>query len=453
MATLKCPVCDEPFQPGDLLCMSCGANLARVGGGAHRQQPPGGYDDQRQGYPPQAPQGGQQYGAPQPGQPYQQGPQPDQYQQAPQHQAPHQQPGAPGGHTPDPWGPPQQQPGQQPDAWGAPLPDQHAQPQHGQPQHGQPQHGQPQHGQPSAQPQYGQPQHGQASAQPQYGQPPGQQHGGQPQHGGGQPPMPQQSPGGDPWGLPQQQPQQPQQDQWGPPQQQPQFPPQDQQYSPPQDQYQQPREPQYQPQQDQYSPQDQYAPQDQYGMPQQPSPGPADHGFGAPPPQHGGGQPPMPPPHGREATLLPPDQGQRPGAGADPGGTAFMCPYCEAVLSNPGAAQCESCLRPLPGKGTPTLRVQFPTGELKVSVGQHLVLGRDAGQSPVASTFTQYDNVSRRHSTVWLDPSGTAWVRDEGSTNGTFVNGERLPRGVEAPLRDGDQLRLAADVTGTVQLN
>ncbi|GAA2251991.1 hypothetical protein GCM10010402_03930 [Actinomadura luteofluorescens] len=130
-----------------------------------------------------------------------------------------------------------------------------------------------------------------------------------------------------------------------------------------------------------------------------------------------------------------------------------MCPYCEAVLSNPGAAQCDSCLRPLPQKGTPVLRVQFPTGELKVSVGQHLVLGRDAGQSPVATTFTQYDNVSRRHSTVWLDPSGTAWVRDEGSTNGTFVNGERLPRGVDAPIRDGDQLRLAADVTGTVQLS
>ncbi|MFC5754528.1 FHA domain-containing protein [Actinomadura rugatobispora] len=160
----------------------------------------------------------------------------------------------------------------------------------------------------------------------------------------------------------------------------------------------------------------------------------------------------QPPPHGREATLLPPDvQGQqhRPG----PDSTAYMCPYCEAVLSNPAAAQCESCLRPLPQQGTPVLRVQFPTGELKVSVGQHLVLGRDAGQSPVAGTFTQYDNVSRRHSTVWLDPSGTAWVRDEGSTNGTFVNGERLPRGVEAPLRDGDQLRLAADVTGTVQLN
>ncbi|QFG24856.1 FHA domain-containing protein [Actinomadura sp. WMMB 499] len=163
----------------------------------------------------------------------------------------------------------------------------------------------------------------------------------------------------------------------------------------------------------------------------------------------------MPPPHGREQTLLPPDQHGGPQHGGPPrsDSTAMMCPYCEAVLPGPGAAQCDQCLRPLPQQGTPVLRMLFPTGELKVSVGQHLVLGRDAGQSPVASTFTQYDNVSRRHSTVWLDPSGTAWVRDEGSTNGTFVNGERLPRGVEAPLKNGDQLRLAADVTGNVQLN
>ncbi|MER7542500.1 FHA domain-containing protein [Spirillospora sp. NPDC127506] len=439
MATLNCPVCGEPHQQGDLLCMNCGANLARGGGGAHRQAP-GGYDDQQPRVP-QPPGPGGQYGGPPPGGQYGQPPQPhDPYgQQAPEHQ----QPGPPA-QPQDPWGPPQQQ---QPDAWGPPMPQQ-GQEQHGQPgpgQYGQPQHGQPQHGAP---------------------QPGGPQH-------GGQPPMQHQQPPADPWGPPQ--PQQPQ-DQWGAPQPQqpggdqygqrePQYPPpQEQQYGAPQDQYGAPQQAQYgAPQEQQYG-----APQDQYGAPQQdqygaPQPGPADHQFGPPPQQHGQpphgapphggpqhGGPPLPP-HGREATLLPPDhnQGQRPPA---PDSTAFMCPYCEAVLSNPGAAQCDSCLRPLPKQGTPVLRVQFPTGELKVSVGQHLVLGRDAGQSPVAATFTQYDNVSRRHSTVWLDPSGTAWVRDEGSTNGTFVNGERLPRGVEAPLRDGDQLRLAADVTGTVQL-
>ncbi|MFG1851208.1 FHA domain-containing protein [Actinomadura geliboluensis] len=449
MATLNCPVCGEPHQQGDLLCMNCGANLARGGGGAHRQGP-GGYDDQQ-------PQGGQYGGGPQHGQPQYGAPQPhDPYgQQSPQHQ-----PGPPPGQQPDQWGPPQPP---QPDQWGPPPGQQQSPGQYGQPQHGAPQQGGPHQGGP-----------------PHGGQAPGQQP-------------------ADPWGMPQQ-PQQPQ-DQWGAPQppsdqyqqqREPQYQPPQDQYGAPQGQYGAPQQDQYgasqpdqygAPQQDQYgAPQDQYgAPQDQYGgAPQQDqygAPQPADHQFGPPPqphgqpplggpqhggpphggpqhggPQHGGpqhgGQPPLPP-HGREATLLPHDQGQRPPA---PDSTAFMCPYCEAVLSNPGAAQCDSCLRPLPKQGTPVLRVQFPTGELKVSVGQHLVLGRDAGQSPVAATFTQYDNVSRRHSTVWLDPSGTAWVRDEGSTNGTFVNGERLPRGVEAPLRDGDQLRLAADVTGTVQL-
>jgi pSer/pThr/pTyr-binding forkhead associated (FHA) protein len=130
-----------------------------------------------------------------------------------------------------------------------------------------------------------------------------------------------------------------------------------------------------------------------------------------------------------------------------------MCPHCENVLANPAAAQCNVCLKPLRSTGAPTLKLDFPTGELKISVGQHLILGRDAGQSPAASTFTQYDNVSRKHATVWLDAGGVAKVRDERSTNGTFVNGERLSPGVEAFLQDGDQLRLAADVTGTIHLH
>jgi FHA domain-containing protein len=128
-----------------------------------------------------------------------------------------------------------------------------------------------------------------------------------------------------------------------------------------------------------------------------------------------------------------------------------MCPHCEAPLPHAEVVQCENCLRPLRHQA-PMLRLVFPTGELKVGLGQHLVLGRDAGQSPVAKTFTQYDNVSRRHSTVWLDPAGAAWVRDERSTNGTFVNDHRLPPGAEVPIHDGDSLRLAADVTGTVHL-
>ena len=105
----------------------------------------------------------------------------------------------------------------------------------------------------------------------------------------------------------------------------------------------------------------------------------------------------------RDGTLVPPQDS-----------TAAMCPHCESVLANPAAAQCNVCLKPLrPGGMGPTLRLSFPTGELKVTAGQQLILGRDAGQSPAASTFTQYDNVSRKHATVWVDQGGVAKVRDE----------------------------------------
>jgi pSer/pThr/pTyr-binding forkhead associated (FHA) protein len=79
------------------------------------------------------------------------------------------------------------------------------------------------------------------------------------------------------------------------------------------------------------------------------------------------------------------------------------------------------------------------------------MLGRDPAQSLVAAAFGQYDDVSRRHATVIVDDGGRASIRDEGSINGTFVNGDRVLPGTEVRLIDGDQIRLA-DVTGDVSL-
>jgi pSer/pThr/pTyr-binding forkhead associated (FHA) protein len=98
------------------------------------------------------------------------------------------------------------------------------------------------------------------------------------------------------------------------------------------------------------------------------------------------------------------------------------------------------------------LRIGFPTGNVDVPAGTSVVLWRDPAQSLVAAAFAQYDNVSRRHATVMVDDSGRAVIRDEGSTNGTFVNGDRVPPGAEVRLVDGDRIRLAADVTGDVSL-
>ncbi len=133
-----------------------------------------------------------------------------------------------------------------------------------------------------------------------------------------------------------------------------------------------------------------------------------------------------------------------------------VCPNCGAPVQDPADVVCMQCRQPLPGaRRRPSLvvlRISFPTGNVDVPAGTSVILGRDPAQSLVAAAFGQYDNVSRRHATVMVDDVGRAAIRDEGSTNGTFVNGERVRPGDEVRLVDGDQIRLAADVTGDVSL-
>ncbi len=98
------------------------------------------------------------------------------------------------------------------------------------------------------------------------------------------------------------------------------------------------------------------------------------------------------------------------------------------------------------------LRLAFPTGNVEVPAGTSLLLGRDPAESLVAAAFSRYENVSRRHATVIVDDAGHASIRDENSTNGTFVNGDRVLPGVAVRLADGDVVRLAADVSADVLL-
>ena len=143
----------------------------------------------------------------------------------------------------------------------------------------------------------------------------------------------------------------------------------------------------------------------------------------------------------------------RPGEGRVP-----FCPNCGAQVQDPADVVCVQCRQPLPGPtgrrriSQVVLRIAFPTGNVDVPAGTSVILGRDPAQSLVAAAFNQYDNVSRRHATVMVDDEGRASIRDEGSTNGTFVNGDRVLPGSEVRLVDGDRIRLAADVTGDVSL-
>src|ERR1700729_1450816 len=156
---------------------------------------------------------------------------------------------------------------------------------------------------------------------------------------------------------------------------------------------------------------------------------------------------------------------------------ALTCPACAAHVK-PDDLICFTCGANLPRRGPDedppapatvmqeymrreettgsispaVLRLPFPTGNVEVPAGTSLLLGRDPGESLVAAAFAAYENVSRRHATVMMDDDGHASIRDENSTNGTFVNGDRVLPGNAVRLADGDVVRLAADVSADVLL-
>src|SRR6266487_1182283 len=98
------------------------------------------------------------------------------------------------------------------------------------------------------------------------------------------------------------------------------------------------------------------------------------------------------------------------------------------------------------------LRISFPAGNVEVPAGTSVLLGRDPAESLVAAAFQDCENVSRRHALITVDDDGRATIRDENSTNGTFVNGDRLLPGIDVRLVDGHTVRLAADISGEVAL-
>jgi ribosomal protein L37E len=134
-----------------------------------------------------------------------------------------------------------------------------------------------------------------------------------------------------------------------------------------------------------------------------------------------------------------------------------ICPRCGVPVSDAADVVCTTCGEPLPtGRrrriSPVVMRITFPTGNVDIPAGTSVMLGRDPAESLVAAAFAHFDNVSRRHATVLVDDSGHASIRDENSTNGTYVNDDRVLPGAEVRLVDGDRVRLAADVTGNVSL-
>jgi hypothetical protein len=131
------------------------------------------------------------------------------------------------------------------------------------------------------------------------------------------------------------------------------------------------------------------------------------HGYGAPP-QAGGMAAPYAPMHAATAPT-PPAFGAPQQVAAAPG-SAFSGADAPTAAAPPAPAQ----VRQATLRGTP--------GIYPVHPGREVRLGRDPAVAEICLTEPR---VSGLHSTLKLD-NNTLYVRDEGSNNGTFVNGTKV---------------------------
>jgi hypothetical protein len=77
------------------------------------------------------------------------------------------------------------------------------------------------------------------------------------------------------------------------------------------------------------------------------------------------------------------------------------------------------------------------SGQFAIRAGVDVRVGRDPAQCPITLTEPRVSGV---HATLKFE-HGQLFVRDEGSNNGTHVNGVRIPANVFTPVSAGGQLR------------
>gem|GEM_PF-494092 len=86
---------------------------------------------------------------------------------------------------------------------------------------------------------------------------------------------------------------------------------------------------------------------------------------------------------------------------------------------SPGTVVCH--LEVKPGPTVPWARL---VGSDVVEVGRNRVL---IGRSPQVDIVLPYEDISRQHAVLWRQ-DGQVWIRDLGSSNGTFLDGQPVGR-------------------------
>ena len=123
---------------------------------------------------------------------------------------------------------------------------------------------------------------------------------------------------------------------------------------------------------------------------------------------------------------------------------ADRCVYCDCSLQS-CAENPQAC----------SVELTWPWG--KELLTQPLRIGRDPpaseGLIKVISAHG-YDNISRSHAELSPEsPPGGVTVVDLGSSNGTFVDGVRIPANKPIPLKSGAVIRFAANLSVVVRIH
>ena len=82
---------------------------------------------------------------------------------------------------------------------------------------------------------------------------------------------------------------------------------------------------------------------------------------------------------------------------------------------------------------------KYQGGEFPLKAEKQIVIGRSSELDMVLVE----DMVSRKHARIMVNGTGLISIEDMGSTNGTFVNGEKVK---QATLKEGDRILIGTSI-------